>query len=236
LGSLLLGIFAAVVVMVKVVGLPHLLLEKPTLVYAVFFGLVFASVFILGRKISWGILESLSLILGTAAGFLVVNLVPMDMPGSPLHMFAYGFVAISAMLLPGISGSFILLILGQYERIIFSIEALLHRDFSALLVLVPFGLGCVVGILAFSRVVAWLLRLYEYPVIAGLCGLLLGSLWRIWPYQHTVTAEVHGKTKVVEATPFLPQTLEFSVVSLLMAGFVAVFAVEALAKWRHGKR
>src|SRR5690606_305377 len=185
-------------------------------------GLVLASVFVLGKKISWSASRVGALAGGTLFGWLVVTLVPVDMPSGPLHMFGYGTVAISAMLLPGISGSFILLIFVQYERIMNSIEALLHRDFSALLVVVPFALGCVFGIAAFSRVVAWMLRRFHDPVVAGLCGLLVGSLWRIWPYQNTVTEEVRGKVKVIEATPFLPEAWDVSVILLMVAGFVAV--------------
>lgn len=226
------GIFAAVIVMVKVVGLPALLVSSPTLVYAVFFGLVFASVFVLGKQIKWGAIPAVALVVGAGLGLLVVNLVPMDMPGGPLHMFLYGVVAISAMLLPGISGSFILLILGQYERVIGAIESLLHLDFSALLIVVPFAFGCLVGLTSFARIVAWCLRRFHDPVVAGLCGLLLGSLWRIWPYQETVTREVRGKIKVIEAQPVMPESIELVVPLLVLAGFAAVFLVEYLAKRR----
>jgi putative membrane protein len=194
--------------------------------------LVLASVFVLGKKIAWTPAKFGSLSLGTVFGWLVVTLVPMEMPGGPAYMFGYGTVAISAMLLPGISGSFILLILGQYERVIGALESLLHLDFSALLIVVPFALGCLFGLAAFSRVVAWLLRRFHDPVVAGLCGLLLGSLWRIWPYQDTVTREVRGKVKVIEATPYLPDSWDPAVFILLVLGFAAVFLVEFLAGMR----
>jgi putative membrane protein len=192
--------------------------------------LVLASVFVLGKKIAWSPMRIVSLLVGTLLGWIVVTRVPVDLPGGPVYMFGYGTIAISAMLLPGISGSFILLILGQYERVILALEALIHLDFSALMIVVPFALGCLVGLGAFSRFVAWLLRHYHDPVVAGLCGLLLGSLWRIWPYQETVSREVHGKMKVVEATPFLPSSWEPMPLMLLIAGFAAVFLVEFLAK------
>lgn len=230
--SLVVGLFTAVVVMVKIVGLPQLLITAPTLVYAVFFGLVLASVFILGKTVSWGLREVTCLVIGSGLGFAIVNLVPVDMPGSPLHMVFYGIVAISAMLLPGISGSFILLVLGQYERVMTAIEGLIHLDWSALLIVVPFAVGCLLGIGAFSRVVAWLLAHHHSPVVAGLCGLLVGSLWRIFPYQRTVTQEVRGKVKVVEATPYLPETWDLAVPVLVVLGFLTVFGVEYLATRR----
>src|SRR5690606_17396634 len=99
--SLLVGIFSAIVIMVKVIGLPQLLITHTTLVYSVFFGLVFASVFILGKTITWNISRGAFLLLGTALGFFVVTRVPVNTPGGPLFMFGYGTIAISAMLLPG---------------------------------------------------------------------------------------------------------------------------------------
>lgn len=230
--SLFAGIFTAIIVMVKLVGLPRLLVTHTSLVYAVFFGLVFASVFILGKKLRWTAACVGWLLLGAILGFVVVTRVPVNTPGGPVFMFGYGTIAISAMLLPGISGSFILLILGQYQRVISALESLLHLDFSALLIVVPFALGCLVGLTAFSRFVAWLLRHYHDPVVAALCGLLLGSLWRIWPYQHTKSIEVRGKLRVVEAVPYLPDQWESLPLVLAIVGFSSVFLIEYLARLR----
>jgi putative membrane protein len=147
-------------------------------------------------------------------------------------MFCYGAVAISAMLLPGISGSFILLILGQYQRVIGALESLIHLDLAALWIVVPFSLGCLVGLSAFSRFVAWLLRHYHDPVVAWLCGLLVGSLWRIWPYQNTRAIEVRGKLRVVEAVPYIPDDWQLLPILLALSGFASVFLVEFLARAR----
>ncbi len=228
------GIALAVVVMIKVVGLPRLLQEHPTLVYAVFFGLVLASVFVLARRIpTWNASRFGAMALGAVLGFAVVNLVPVSTPENPLFLFVAGMVAICAMLLPGISGSFILLILGKYEYVIGAVERLIHFDLSALGVVVPFALGCLVGIAAFSRFLGWLLRRWHDTMIALLSGLLVGSLWRIWPFQHLVYQEVRGKMKVVEATPFWPESLDFTVVGLMIAGLLAVAAVEWIASRRR---
>ena len=109
----------------------------------------------------------------------------------------------------------------------------MHADLSALAVVIPFGLGCVVGIAAFSRFLGWLLKRWHDTVVAGLTGLLIGSLWRIWPYQDLTKIEVRGKTKVIEATPFWPEGLDLAVVGLVIAGVVAVLAVEWLARARQ---
>ena len=230
LSALFLGIVLAVLIMIKVVKLPHLLVSHTNQVYALFFGLVFASIFVLAKRVHWRSSLALSALLGAALGLAVVNLVPVDTPSSASFMFLYGAVAISAMLLPGISGSFILLILGQYEVIIGALESLVHLQLGALAVVVPFGFGCLFGITTFSRIVSYALRRFHDPVLAGLAGLLFGSLWRIWPFQETVTQEVRGKLKVVQATPFWPETFEWSVFALFFAGILTVIGVELLAK------
>ncbi len=163
-----LGIAAAISFMVWVVKLPHLVETYPTYVYAVFFGLVLASAGVLSRRASWRATTLVSLVVGVAAGWLVVNLTPVETPEGPAFIFLCGLIAICAMLLPGISGSFILLIMGKYT---FIVGAVHDRDIGALL---PFAAGCIVGILAFSRVVKWLLARWHDVVLAGLIGLLLG--------------------------------------------------------------
>lgn len=234
--SLLLGIGVAFVVMLRIVGLPRLLQERPTEVYAVFFGLVLASVGILGRRITgWSAGRVGWLGIGTVIGFAIVSLVPVSTPDHPLFLFASGVIAISAMILPGISGSFVLLILGKYEYIISSVERLMHFEWSALGVVVPFALGCVLGLAAFTRFLSWLLRRFEQPMLALLTGLLVGSLWRIWPFQEVVHQEVRGKLQVVSATPFWPSTFDVGVIALIIAGVAAVIVVELIAA-RHRAR
>jgi putative membrane protein len=233
LGSLLAGIFLGVVVMLKVVRLPLLLETQPTLVYAVFFGLVFASALVLTRRIpAWNALRVALVLVGAAVGYSVVNLVPVDTPDSPAFVFLCGVFAICAMLLPGISGSFILLILGKYEYVIGALDGLLRGDLSQLRVIVPFGLGCLLGIAAFSRFLGWLLHKWHDPVLAFLIGLLFGSLWRIWPYQHLTRIEVRGKMRVVGAEPFWPDPFDASVVALILVGLGIVLAIEYVASRR----
>lgn len=224
LGALALGVALGVGLMVKVVKLPELLQESPKPVYAVFFGLVLASAILLGRRIpAWDVGKVGSLLAGAAFGFAVVNLVPVDTPEAGWFLFLCGFVAICAMVLPGISGSFVLLILGKYAYVL---NGLGELDLG---VIVPFALGCAIGITTFSRLVAWALSRYHDTVLAGLVGLLIGSLWRIWPYQHLTTIVVREKPRVVGAEPFLPEALEPNVLGLFAAGMLLVFAFEFVA-------
>lgn len=224
LGALVVGVGLGVGLMVKVVKLPELLQESPKLVYAVFFGLVLASAVLLGRRIpQWDVGKLGSLLLGAGFGFAVVNLVPVDTPEAAWFIFLSGFVAICAMVLPGISGSFVLLILGKYAYVL---NALGHLDLA---VIIPFGLGCALGITSFSRLVAWALARFHDTVLAGLVGLLIGSLWRIWPYQHVTTIVVREKPRVVGAEPYFPEALDPAVIGLFLVGLVLVFALEFVA-------
>ena len=150
-----------------------------------------------GRPCGYG-----ALVAGAALGFAVVNLVPVATPEHPAFIFLCGTIAISAMLLPGISGSFILLILGKYAYVL---GALGKLDLGVIL---PFVAGCAVGILVFSRLLKWLLDRWHDTVLAGLIGLLIGSLWRIWPYQTLETVVVREKPRVIGATPFFPEAID----------------------------
>lgn len=226
--ALLTGVGLGVAVMVKVVRLPELILEKPKPVYAVFFGLVLASAILLGRTLPrWSTSRVLALLLGGVFGFAVVNLVPVATPTASWFIFLCGFVSICAMVLPGISGSFVLLILGKYSYIL---GALGELNFG---VIIPFALGALLGITSFSRLVAWALSRYHDVVLANLVGLLLGSLWRIWPYQHVTTVVVREKPRVIAATPYFPDVLEPDVVALLITGFALVFVLEFVAGLRR---
>jgi putative membrane protein len=221
------GIGVALVVMLKVVKLPELLETHQSLVYGVFFGLVSASALVLGRRIPWTATRIVALLAGTVAGFVIVTLVPVETPEHPLFIFFSGFIAICAMLLPGISGSFILLILGKYAYVL---DAVSHLKFG---VIIPFALGCLSGLLTFARVVGWLLRKWEHTTIAVLTGLLVGSLWRIWPYQHIETVVVRDKPRIIGATPFLPSEVDLGVPLLFVLGFGAVIFIEYVASKRH---
>lgn len=231
LTSLVLGVAIGIGVMVKIVGLPEMVAadapERPA-VYAIFFGMVLASCVSMGRTIKqWTPVRIASLVLGTVVGFAVVNLVPVETPDHPLFIFACGAIAICAMLLPGISGSFLLLILGKYAYVL---GALGRLDLS---VIVPFALGCLTGMLSFSRVLSWLLRKWYQTVLAALIGLLIGSLWRIWPYQRIEEVVVRGKSRVIGATAHLPESFDVKLLALFLVGIGLVQLIEWYARRRE---
>nr|NIM33375.1 DUF368 domain-containing protein [Stutzerimonas stutzeri]NIP02731.1 DUF368 domain-containing protein [Stutzerimonas stutzeri]NIQ27512.1 DUF368 domain-containing protein [Gammaproteobacteria bacterium]NIQ44074.1 DUF368 domain-containing protein [Stutzerimonas stutzeri]NIS58613.1 DUF368 domain-containing protein [Stutzerimonas stutzeri] len=152
---LCIGIFAALMFFTRVVSLPELILTHPEAVYSLFFGLIAASVVILFRSFKgFSGADAVAVGLGILTGFALVNLVPAETPETSWFVFVSGALAICAMILPGISGSFILLILQKYAYIF---DAIGRLDFSVLL---PFGLGAVTGLLLFSRVLAYVLRCF----------------------------------------------------------------------------
>jgi putative membrane protein len=224
------GILLALLFFTRVVPLPTLILTHPELVYGLFFGLIVASIVVLMAEVEhYGPREILLALLGTALGFIIVNLVPVSTPTAAWFIFLCGFIAISAMLLPGISGSFILLILGKYAYII---DALGTFDFA---VIVVFALGALSGLVAFSRVIVWLLHRYHQATLLVIKGILIGSLWVIWPYQDRVYETVHGKQRLIGATPVWPESVDATVLggaALAVAGFVLVRVLHRLSRGR----
>ncbi|MCG2635160.1 MAG: DUF368 domain-containing protein [Gammaproteobacteria bacterium] len=225
--ALAIGLFSAILFFTRVVPLPQLIRTDPEAVYGLFFGLVAGSVVLLFKELGRvGVRGFLWVALGIIAGYTVVTLVPMQTPETPLFVFLTGMVAISAMLVPGVSGSFVLLVLRKYSYIF---EAVGEFRFAVLL---PFAAGCGVGIMLFSRLISWCLRHYYRPTLLLVNGVLIGSLWLIWPFQQRNYAWLAGKSRLVSSQPFLPtqldQTLLLSV-ALAAVGFVLVMGLNRLA-------
>jgi len=174
--ALMAGIVAAIFLLAR--PLKHALETHPSLVFAFFFGLVLASVLVVRKRVTRWTLTRIGLLGAAALGaFVLVGLAPTKTPNNPLVLFLSGVIAICAMILPGISGSFILVLLGKYEQVIGAVAQL------DIVTLVIFAAGCVVGLLSFVRLLRWLLRHYHDATIAVLTGFMLGSLRRVWPWQ-----------------------------------------------------
>ena len=229
---LALGIFAALMFFTRVVPLPRLIETRPELVYGLFFGLIVASAAVLLRSLE-GIrpIEWITILAGTAAGFGIVNLVPVSTPDAPWFIALSGALAISAMLLPGISGSFILLILRKYAYVFDGIGRLDPG------VIVPFGIGVVLGLMAFSRLLAWLLHKWQRVTLLAICGLLIGSLWIVWPFQERRFEIVRGKRRLMASDPVWPGATDETTLGAFasMTGGLALVAVlHYLARRRGG--
>ncbi|KPP97256.1 MAG: DUF368 domain membrane protein [Bacteroidetes bacterium HLUCCA01] len=188
---LLSGVFTAILFFTRVIGLPELMFAHPEPVYGLFFGLIAGSVWLIYRDLgSLTVARALWIVLGIAIGLRIVTLVPTDTPENAAFVFMSGALAITAMILPGISGSFILLILRKYDFILLQFGKLGGPEtMEALMVLVPFGLGMVTGIMLFSRLLSWLLQRYYVVTICVLIGFMIGSLYVIWPFQDREYAE-----------------------------------------------
>jgi len=195
--SLVLGIMTSIFALSRVIT--YLMDEHPIPLWSFFSGLILVSAFLILKETKkWNFVIVVSIAIGTAFAWWVTNLPPTTTPDAPWFTFVAGAIAICAMILPGISGSFVLLILGQYERIL---QAVLDKDFFTLAL---FASGCLVGILSFSRVVAYLLRRFHAATIGLLSGFMLGSVNELWPWKLVTSWRTSSSGKEV---PFLTENI-----------------------------
>lgn len=221
------GIVCALLFFTRVVPLPELLVKYPEQIYGLFFGLISGSVIVLFREVvKLDRKTALPLLAGIVFGLVVFNLVPMETPEAAWFIFLSGMLALCAMLLPGISGSFILLILNKYAYVFNAI------GYFKVSVIIPFALGAVTGLAMFSRVLSWLLKEYHQQTIAAIIGLLIASLWVIWPFQLRIYETVRNKPRLVDSIPYFPSELSQTVilaVFMIIVGFGIVILLERLA-------
>jgi len=219
-----LGILLATVSLAK--ALSWLLYSYPVIVWSFFFGLILSSVFTVSRVIrEWRIPTFIAIGLGAVGAYFLFGLMPAATPDASWFIFLSGFLAICAMILPGVSGAYILVLLGKYHYIL---EAVNNKDLGTLLVLIA---GALVGLLSFIRIIGWLLRRYHDLTMAILIGLMLGSLRKIWPWKETVTTflDSHGKEIPALQINTLPPSLSSEVglaVLLMSVGFLVVFSMD----------
>jgi len=230
LGALVLGILIAVFSLAK--ALAWLLENRPVFIWAFFFGLVLASVLTVGRNIErWNLPALVWAALGTVGAYFLVGMVPVKTPEAPWFLFLSGAIAICAMILPGISGSFILVLLGKYQYVLAAVN---ERN---VFVLAVFTAGTIFGITSFVRLLTWLLKRRHDTIISLLIGLMLGSLRKVWPWKKTLETLVdeHGRVMPISQVNFLPSQWSGEVaaaLALATAGFVVVVSLEFLAR-RH---
>jgi putative membrane protein len=230
------GIVTSILTLARVIT--HLLHHHPIPVWSFFFGLILVSTYLVGREIGrWNWSRAVSFVLGLAFAYWITVAAPMQWGSDLPTLFLAGAIAICAMILPGISGSFILLLLGLYSVVLGAVKDL------NLLVLAVFASGCVVGLLSFARLLSWLLSRWRDFSLAFLSGLMLGSLNKVWPWKETLTWRVDSKG---EQVPLLQNNLlpgQFADVSgqdpqllfavaLAIGGIVLVLSLEWLAPRR----
>lgn len=230
-GNFLLAVFAGIAISVLSLArlLEYLLEHQPVLIWSFFFGLVLASSYVVSRKITkWEYPKIVALVGGIGIAFYITSVTPATTTDAFWFVFIAGAMASCAMILPGISGSFILLLLGKYS---FALHAVNERIIVDLLLL---GSGAVIGLILFSNLLSWLLRKHHDVTIAVLVGFMIGSLNKIWPWKETLeTIVVEGEARpLVEKNvlPSLGSAGDRVWVALLMAvvGIALILLIELL--------
>ena len=161
-----------------------LLTNYPIPLWAFFFGLILASAFVLNNSVSkWNIIALTSMVIGFCVAFGISLITPNTGSDSLLYLFLCGVLVVIAMILPGISGAFILILLGAYETAINSLEKIKNFEVEGLVVFLVMASGGLVGLKAFAKILRWLFTQHKNIVLAGMTGFLLGSLYKVWPWK-----------------------------------------------------
>lgn len=217
----------------------RLLETYPQLLWAFFFGLILASVWYIGKRVGqWGVSEVAGLIIAGVLAFYITVAAPAQGIEAYWFIFICGMIAISALILPGISGSFLLLLMGMYTVIIPSVKsALTTFDSRSLTILAVFSVGALIGLASFSRVLSWAFKHYRSLTMAILTGFMFGSLNRIWPWRNVLLYRTNSEG---EEVPFLEKSvmpseydgdpMVMGVIILVIIGFSVVFLLDKMGE------
>ena len=226
--ALFTGIFISVFSLAK--GISWLLVNQPILLWSFFFGLVVASIFFVGKSLErWNMIAVIMFVLGAAIAYYITTLPPAENTESLPFLFFSGALAICAMILPGISGAFILVLLGSYKVIL---DAVHEKDFK---IVATVGLGAIFGILSFAKLLKWMFSHYKDLTLAVLAGFILGSLNKIWPWKKVLETKIFDDKVIIikdqSVSPFAfdgDNQLLFAIM-LALVGFSLIFILEKLA-------
>ncbi|MFK7810604.1 MAG: DUF368 domain-containing protein [Saprospiraceae bacterium] len=242
-GGMVLGIITGVF------GITYLLENYPPAVWAFFFGLIIASAIYIGRQITkWSTAEIVALVIGTIVAYGITIISPAEGSQNLVFVFLCGMLAISALILPGISGSFILLLMGMYTYIINDTlkPALKTLAPEKLLVMFVFAMGCLTGLMTISRLLSWTFKNYRTVTLATLTGFMIGSLNKIWPWRNPiewlrdktgaiVLDDMGAPKKILMEQNVFPSGYEagdpmvLAVIVMMVLGLVTVFGLEKLS-------
>jgi len=246
-----LGAVASIMSFAKI--LEFLFINYPIFIWSYFFGLILASVYFVGKTVEkWSFSVIASFIVGAAIAIVITILNPAKENDSFLYLILCGIVAISSMILPGLSGSFVLILLGNYHLVMIdavnNLTNALEGDFStfmeAMKIIIPVGIGVVVGLLAFSHFLSWVYKKYKNQTISSLTGFILGSLVILWPWKNSfdgagnlINTDKFGKllladdVKVFSYQRFFPDinSIFFIAVLIAIAGIATIWIIEKTA-------
>lgn len=221
------GIAIAILTLAR--SLSWLLHNHPVLVWAFFFGLVLASVIAVSKRVRrWTPAMLLTTAVAALAAYTLVGMVPVETPNEPWFLFLSGSLAICAMILPGLSGAFILVLLGKYRYLL---DAVVQGDILTLLIVIA---GAGAGLVTFARLLRWLFRNYHDLTVAALIGLIIGALRKVWPWKANLPAvtDPAGEILVLQETNVLPSAFTTEVAAalgLILLGFGLVLLLDHLA-------
>ncbi|WP_271406016.1 DUF368 domain-containing protein [Tenacibaculum soleae] len=230
LASLFIGVFISIISLAKVIS--WMLISHPILLWSFFFGLVLASIIYIAKQITkWNVITLFLAVLGAVLAYYITTLNPMiSENSSTLFMFFAGAIAICAMILPGISGSFILVLLGAYKPVL---EAVNNRNITTIAAI---GAGAIIGLLSFSRVLKYLFKNYKNYTLAVLTGFIIGSLNKIWPWKKVLTFRTnsHGEKVPFNELSISPFSYDgdsqiIYASTLIIIGFVLILILEKIA-------
>lgn len=228
------GIFIAIVTLARLLG--FLFIHYPVFIWSFFFGLVLASVFFVSKRVSrWSASVIITFAIGASIAFFISFLNPAIENRNTMYLVLCGVVAMCSMILPGLSGSFVLILMGNYQLVM--IDSVNNLDLT---ILVPTGIGMVGGVLAFSHLLSWVFKRFRDQTIALLTGFILGSLGVLWPWQRVVyLVDEFGNQVIKKGEPvifqyarYLPENINREVILAFIfaiAGIVTIWAVEKLA-------
>jgi putative membrane protein len=214
----------------------YLFTNYPVYIWAYFFGLVMASVYFVGKTIDkWRLSVIIAFIIGTAIAVIISLLSPASENSNVFYLFVCGIVAICSMILPGISGSFILILMGNYKLVMIEAVNNLSPD-----ILFPVGSGAIIGLLAFSHILSWVFKRYRDQTISLLTGFILGSLSVLWPWQRMIYLRdalgelilKKGEPIVMKFEKVIPETFNMQVIIAIIfaiTGIITIWAVEKIA-------
>lgn len=219
-----------------------LLENHPIYIWSFFFGLIIASSVLIAKEIKkWNIFTVISLILGAVIAYGITVMTPSETPDSWWFIILSGAIAICAMILPGISGAFILLLMGKYTYILGAVSAF------NIGVLLLFAVGAVAGITSFSHLLSWLLKHHHTATVSLLTGFMVGSLNKVWPWKETLQTytDSHGVEKALVESNISPvhfgeltgsDPLLWQAILMCIAGFLLIWGIETLGRKMSDKR
>lgn len=220
----------------------YLLQAHPIFIWSFFFGLIIASSILVAKEIKkWDIFTILSLLAGACIAYTITVLTPGSTPNNWWFIMLSGAIAICAMILPGISGAFILLLMGKYEYIITAVSELNIQ------VLILFAIGAIGGIISFSHLLSWLLKNYHTLTVSLLTGFMVGSLNKVWPWKNEIETVVdsHGVKQVLIEKNVLPTTFEsltgqnaflWEAIVMCIVGFFLIWGIEKVGQQFKAKK